>query len=169
MNKIHDFTHIPLKWEKRLDNARMWQLKFDDEVILEVGTGGHWLLNLIFNRYTFVKSQKESWRVKKMGSVSTFVYEFRIKNVLGKKAYEIGFRSKGKEGMFNPSPADSFRWKKLEGGNGMAWYQDGLEVVRFEKTGRSFMNFNYTSSVTKNQLDERWLAVMLATGFLVLT
>ncbi len=163
MESIKEFLHIKLTWEKDPYQRKIWTLKFDDDVLVEMKQGG-WF----FSKYYFATSAAGEWRIKKHGN-EPYLFEFKKKNLVGKKEFEIGFKKKSTLGMFNPTKADSFLWKKLEGGaKGMGWHQDDLEVVRFEKIGRSFSKFNYQASVVNGRLDERWLSAMLISGFLAL-
>lgn len=163
MLPLKEFAHIDLEWKKDPYKKRIWHLMFDDDKLISIQQGG-WF----FNRFQFVESHSGSWRIRKFGN-EPYLYEFKKKNLVGKKEFEIGFKKRYSQGMFNPTIADTFRWKKLEGNTkGMGWYYDGLEVVRFEKVGRSMTSFNYKASIANGRINERWLAAMLVSGFLAL-
>lgn len=163
MESLKEFSHINLEWKKDPYKKRIWHLMFDNDILMTVRQGG-WF----FSQFHFVEAGIGSWRVKRFGK-EPYLYEFKKKNLVGQKEFEIGFKKRHSQGMFNPTEADSFMWHKLEGNaNGMGWYMDGLVVIRFEKVGRSLTSFNYSASITNVRMDERWLAAMLVTGFFAL-
>ncbi|MGK0390950.1 MAG: hypothetical protein ACI94Y_003710 [Maribacter sp.] len=163
MEPLKEFLHINLQWEKDLYKKKIWNLKFDNDTLVSIHQGG-WF----FSRFQFVEAECGSWRVKKFGK-EPYLFEFKKKNLVGKKEFEVGFKKRYSLGMFNPTKVDSFNWKALEGNaKGMGWYADGLEVVRFEKMGRSMSKFNYHTSIVNGRIEERWLAAMLVTGFMAL-
>lgn len=163
MESLKEFSHINLEWKKDPYKKRIWHLMFDEDILITVKQGG-WF----FSRFQFVESNVGSWRVQRFGN-EPYLYEFKKKNLVGQKEFEVGFKKRHTQGMFNGTEADSFRWYKLEGNtNGMGWYFDGLEVIRFEKTGRSMTGFNYNTSIANGRINERWLVAMLVSGFFAL-
>lgn len=163
MESLKEFLHINLQWEKDAYKKKLWHLKFDNDTLVSVNQGG-WF----FSRFQFVEAKCGSWRVKKFGN-EPYLYEFKKKNLVGKKEFEVGFKKRYSLGMFNPTIADSFDWRPLEGNvKGMGWYADGLVVVRFEKMGRSMSKFNYHASIVNERIEERWLVAMLVSGFMAL-
>lgn len=164
MESLKEVLHIDLTWEKDTYKPKEWNLIFDKDKMMKI-TSGPWYY---FNRFQFVETHSGQWRVQRKGN-DPYIFEFKKKNLVGKKQFEIGFKKRFKLGMFNPSIADTFEWHSLEGNvKGMGWHMDGLEVVRFEKVGRSFTKFNYKASVVNGKIDESWLAAMMASGFLAL-
>lgn len=164
MESLKEFLHIDLTWEKDTYKPKEWNLIFDDDIMMKITNGPWWY----FNRFQFIDAHSGQWRVQRKGN-GPYVYEFKRKNLIGRKEFEIGFKNRFKEGMFNPTKADTFRWHALVGSaKGYGWHQEGLEVVRFEKIGRSFSKFNYKASVVNNKIEESWAVAMIASGFLAL-
>lgn len=163
MESLREFAHINLEWHKDPFKKRTWNLQFDDDVICIVTLGG-WL----FRKTNYAQSSTGKWLIKLKGKDPCLI-EIRDRTVIGKKLFDVGFKKKFSLGMLNTSVADTFNWKKLEGTKGYAWYQDGLEVVRFERVsrgGRSKKGF--VTSIVNNRLEESWLTAMIVTGFLAM-
>ncbi len=163
MESIKEFLHIDLKWQKDDFKKRTWNLTFDNEKIMTINQGS-WFFRNFFN----VESDAGFWIIRRIGK-GPYLYEIRNRSLVGGKLFEIGFKNRFTLGMFNPTAADNFNWKALEGGGGYGWYQDGLEVVRFEKIGRSFTQFNYNASVVNGRVNEKWLTAMLVAGYIALS
>jgi len=164
MALFKDITHIDLKWEKDGYKPKEWNLIFEKDLLMKIKPGPWWQ----FGVYQYISTESGSWRVKKNGK-DPFIYEFSKQSLLGTKEFEVGFKKKKSQGMFNPNQHVSFDWHKLDGkAKGMAWHLDGLEVIRFEKVGRSYSKFNYSVSITNKEVNERWVAAMVAAGFMAL-
>jgi len=164
MESVKEYLHIDLEWSKNPYRKRTWDLKFDDELICTITQGG-----FFFRKLHYVQSKAGKWVIKRVGR-DPYLYQVKNKVVVSPNLFQIGFKKKHKEGMFNPTKADSFLWKKLEGkAKGMAWFYDGLEAVRFEyikRTGKDKLNFR--TSVIKGDLEEKWLAAMIIVGFIAM-
>ncbi len=163
MSVLKEFEHIDLKWEVAEGEKRRWNLIFDKEILLSIKQGS-W-----FSRHKiYASSHFGNWSIKKNGK-NPCVFEIKERSLIGRKLFELGFRNKLSEGMFNPTEVDTFRWKKIDGKRkGMAWHQSDLEVVRFEKKGMSLTSFNYEVSFIKGDHKDIWIMAMIVVGFLVL-
>ncbi len=162
MESLKEFLHIDLKWEKDEFKSKEWHLTFDKEKIMTVIQG-----NWFFFNFMYMKSHIGNWSIKRKG-FGPYIFEIKDRTIVGRQLFTIGFKNRFNLGMFNATSADTFEWKRLKVGSGYGWHIDDLEVIRYERTGRSLTKFNYSASIVNGRVEEEWLAAMLATGFMAL-
>ncbi len=151
MNSLKEYKHIELYWRRSPHSKKEWWLMFDNEKVLILRKKG-WFF---FTRYE-AEGAAGRWWIRKSEQTRIRFREVTLKG----KVQDVLFNKKMTEGVLL-TEWEEFKMMR-ENRKESAWFLDGREVMTFEKKSGSMSAVSFTY----DELEERFLVMLLISGFM---